>query len=550
MGFTMTNKKLIESHDIVIVGGGPVGLAAAVEFSNLGIKTILLESSDSFSDGSRAICWSQRTLEIMDRSDAANKMLEKGVTWNQGRVYLKNHEIYNFDLQMETDLKMPAFINLQQYYFEEFLESHLREKQLTEIRRLNEVDDIRITENKTALLSVINPNGKYEINAKYVIAADGVNSFLRKRLGLGTKGQKFEEKFLITDIHVKEPYPMERRFWFDPIFHKGQSALLHVQPDNILRVDLQLGVTADPKIESNPTRVQSRIQKMLGEKIEFDIEWISVYSFSCKRMDRFDHEPVFFVGDAAHVVSPFGARGGNGGIQDIDNLVWKLASVSKGLAPKSLLKSYDLERVPAADENILNSARSTNFMTPKNEASREFREAVFLLSKNMPFARNLVNSGRLSSPYSYHNSVLNSKDDPAFTGKGPLPGSVSLDAALGLKSTEVWLLNYLGREFCCLVFVNDLILSSERFEEFQKFTNLLNPQMNLVMVSRAVIAKNIKATVLVDKSGKCFNKWLAIPGSLYLIRPDQHIAARWKNYPELEKFEQAFNKALGHCEGK
>ena len=84
----MTKEKLIEPHDIVIVGGGPVGLAAAVEFSNLGIKTVLLEASNSFSDGSRAICWSQRTLEIMDRSGAANKMLEKGVTWNQGRVYL------------------------------------------------------------------------------------------------------------------------------------------------------------------------------------------------------------------------------------------------------------------------------------------------------------------------------------------------------------------------------------------------------------------------------------------------------------------------------
>lgn len=550
MGFTMTNKKRIESHDIVIVGGGPVGLAAAVEFSNLGIKTILLETSDSFSDGSRAICWSQRTLEIMDRSGAATKMLEKGVTWNQGRVYLKHHEIYNFDLQMETDLKMPAFINLQQYYVEEFLESHLRGKKLTDIRRLNEVDDISITENKTALLSVITPNGKYEINAKYVIAADGVNSFLRKRLGLETKGQKFEEKFLITDIHVKEPYPMERRFWFDPIFHKGQSALLHVQPDNILRIDLQLGVNADPKIESNPTRVQSRIQKMLGENIDFDIQWISVYSFSCKRMDRFVHEPVFFVGDAAHVVSPFGARGGNGGIQDIDNLVWKLASVLKGLAPKSLLKSYDFERVPAADENILNSSRSTDFMTPKNEASKEFREAVFLLSKNMPFARKLVNSGRLSSPHSYHNSFLNSKDDPAFTGKGPIPGSASLDAVLGLKSAEVWLLDYLGREFCCLVFVNDSILSSKRFEEFRKFVKSLNPQMNLVMVSRAIISKNMRATVLVDKSGKCFNKWSAIPGSVYLVRPDQHIATRWKNYPELENLEQAFKKALGHCEGK
>ena len=107
----------IQYEDVVIVGAGPVGLAAAAEFANHGIKSVVLEVSNSFSDGSKAICWSQRTLEILNRSGSAKKMLEKGVTWKQGRVYRGEREIFNFDLQAEPDFQMPAFVNLQQYYF-------------------------------------------------------------------------------------------------------------------------------------------------------------------------------------------------------------------------------------------------------------------------------------------------------------------------------------------------------------------------------------------------------------------------------------------------
>ena len=533
-------------EDVVIVGAGPVGLAAAAEFANLGIKSVVLEASNSFSDGSKAICWSQRTLEILNRSGSAEKMLEKGVTWKQGRVYRGEREIYNFDLQAEPDFQMPAFINLQQYYFEEFVEDHIGTMKFNDIRRSHEMIDVNLKKDSTVLLTVKTPNGEYNIETKYVIAADGVKSFLRNKLDLKLKGQKFEEKFLITDIRVQKSYPMERRFWFEPVFHQGQSALLHVQPDNILRIDLQLDFDSDPEIESNPERVKRRIEKMLGEGVDFDIEWISVYTFSCRRMDKFIHGPIFFAGDAAHVVSPFGARGGNGGIQDVDNLSWKISAVLKGYAPKTLLSSYDRERIPAADENILNSARSTNFMTPKNKASEEFREAVFSLSERMPFARSLVNSGRLSMPHFYKDSPLNSIDDPSFKAKGPRPGELSIDTSVFEGDDAVWLLTELGTEFCLLLFVDEPLFFNDKIRHLRELACLSKPKIKIVFISdREIINKN-GALILSDKNNTCFKKWAAKAGSVYLIRPDQYIAARWKDSPPLKEINCALEKATGN----
>ena len=536
----------IQYEDVVIVGAGPVGLAAAAEFANHGIKSVVLEVSNSFSDGSKAICWSQRTLEILNRSGSAKKMLEKGVTWKQGRVYRGEREIFNFDLQAEPDFQMPAFVNLQQYYFEEFLERHIGTMKFNDIRRSHEVVDVNPKTDSTVLLTVKTPKDEYKIETKYVIAADGVKSPLRNKLGLQLKGQKFEEKFLITDIRVKKSYPMERRFWFEPVFHHGQSALLHVQPDNILRIDLQLGPHADPDIERNPDRVKNRIRKMLGEGVGFDIEWISVYTFSCRRMDKFTHGSIFFAGDSAHVVSPFGARGGNGGVQDVDNLSWKISAVLKGYAPKTLLNSYDRERIPAADENILNSARSTNFMTPKNKASEEFRDAVFLLSEEMPFARQLINSGRLSSPHFYKDSPLNSMDDPLFKSEGASPGELSIDTSVFGGEDAVWLLTELGTQFCLLVFVDEPLFFSNKIRHLRELACSWKPKIKIVFVSDQEIDSKNGALILSDKNNTCFKKWAAKPGSVYLIRPDQYIAARWKDSPPLKEIICALEKAMGN----
>ncbi|MBM3550060.1 MAG: FAD-dependent oxidoreductase, partial [Alphaproteobacteria bacterium] len=350
------------------------------------------------------------------------------------------------------------------------------------------------------------PDGDVGIEADWILACDGARSQIRRLMGLDFKGQVFEDRFLIADVHMRADFPTERWFWFDPPFHPGGSALLHRQADDIWRIDLQLGRDADPVEERKPERVIPRLRAMLGPDRDFELDWVSVYTFQCRRLDRFRHGRVFFVGDAAHQVSPFGARGGNSGIQDADNLGWKLALVLKDLAPERLLDSYDAERGPAANENILNSTRSTDFITPKNDASRRFREAALSLAGDRPFARAIINSGRLSVASVHRDSPLNTPDVDNFVA-GPCPGSAAADAPLG----NGWLLPRLGgSDFTLLRFGGDAVDAVPSVDAGDS-----------------------------DLAGKRYG---AEPGTAYLIRPDQHVAARWRR-PTREKVAGAVARA-------
>ena len=339
---------------VVIVGAGPVGLTAAAEFATLGRNTVLLDEDDTVSVGSRAICWAKRTLEIFYRIGVADRIAEKGVVWNRGRLFHGEREVYAFDLQPEAGHRRPAFVNLQQYHVERFLIDRVTELGLTDIRWRHRVTGVEALPDGAVRLTVETPDGVYRLDAECVLAADGVRSAVRRAMGLDFSGRVFEDRFLIADVSMKAGFPSERWFWFDPPFHAGRSVLLHRQADDVFRIDFQLPPDADPDVERRPENVLPRLRQMLGPEVEFALEWVSVYSFACRRMERFRHGRVFFVGDSAHVVSPFGARGGNGGIQDVDALCWKLDLVLSGAAPEALLASYDDERVPAADENILN----------------------------------------------------------------------------------------------------------------------------------------------------------------------------------------------------
>ncbi len=262
------------------------------------------------------------------------------------------------------------------------------------------------------------------LEADWLIACDGANSPTRRMLGHDFLGRVFEDNFLIADVIMEAKFPTERWFWFDPPFNRGQSALLHKQPDNVWRIDFQLGWDIDKEEELKPENIDKRLKAMLGDDIEYELEWSSIYTFQCRRMEQFRHGRVLFAGDSAHQVSPFGARGANSGLQDTDNLVWKLKLVMDGKAPEALLDSYDSERVYGADENILNSTRSTDFITPKSEMSRLLRDAVLDLSEHHEFARPLVNSGgRLSLPCTYDGSPLNSADALEGAPKRTRPGS-------------------------------------------------------------------------------------------------------------------------------
>jgi 3-(3-hydroxy-phenyl)propionate hydroxylase len=405
---------------------------------------------------------------------------------------------------------MPAFVNLQQYYAEEWLVARAEETGLVDLRWRNSVAGVE-THDDHVELRIETPDGPYPLTCDWLLAADGAKSSVRREMGLEFKGQVFKDRFLIADVVMQADFPTERWFWFDPPFHKGQSALLHKQPDDVWRIDLQLGWDADPEEEKKPENVIPRLKAMLGEDARFDLEWISVYTFQCRRLDRFRHGRVFFVGDAAHQVSPFGARGGNGGIQDTDNLCWKLASVLHGAAPEALLDSYDAERVPATDENILNSTRSTDFITPKNAASRAFRDAVLELSADHAFARHWVNSGRLSKPAVLAGSPLNT---------GEKAGAALPDAPLhDATGAQTWLLHRVGGDFTLLVYVDN---GSALPEE----TDLADTAVPIRVLPIAPPADPPRSGALIDIDGSAAERLGLAPGHWVLVRPDQHVAAR------------------------
>ncbi len=507
---------------VIVIGAGPVGLAAAIDLAQQGIEVVVLDENDKVSFGSRAICFSQRTLEIADRLGCGHRLVDKGVLWDRGKVFFDDRQVYDFNLQPDEGYANPAFINLQQYHFEDYFVQRVRELQAEgapiEIRGRNKVEAIGTHEDHVRM-EVETPEGPYTLEAEWLIACDGATSPTRRMLGIDFEGRVFEDNFLIADVIMDADFPSERWFWFDPPFNRGQSALLHKQPDNVWRIDLQLGWDIDKEREKRPENVIPRLKAMLGEDVEFQLEWVSIYTFQCRRMESFRKGRVLFAGDSAHQVSPFGARGANSGLQDTDNLCWKLKLVLEGKAPESLLDTYNAERVQGADENIQKSSRSTDFITPKSEMSRLLRDAVLDLSEQYEFARPLVNSGRLSQPCTYDGSSLNSADalnGPACTR----PGSACPDAPLG----DEFLLPKLAGKFTLLTIDAD---APDTLEE------------DGIEVTRLALSVKDDLTLALKR------RYLGnATSAVYLIRPDQHVAARRDSFEE-NSFRHAIRRACG-----
>ncbi|QNK75761.1 FAD-dependent oxidoreductase [Variovorax sp. PAMC28562] len=525
-------------HPVVVVGAGPVGLALAIDLAQQRIPVVLLDNDDRLSTGSRAICFAKRTLEIFDRLGCGDRMIDKGVSWKLGRVFFKDEQVYEFDLQPEPGHERPAFINLQQYYVEGFLAERAAALPLIDIRWRSKVKGIAQFDDH-AVLTIETPEGEYRIAADHVAACDGSRSTLRQLVGQEAQGRTFKDRFLIADVKMKLDRPAERWFWFDPAFHPNQSVLLHMQPDNVWRIDFQLGWDADPEEEKKPENIIPRVQALLANSAmkdtPFELEWASVYTFSCLRMARFRHGRVLFAGDSAHGVSPFGARGANSGVQDAENLAWKLVAVLRGHASDSLLDSYADEREAAADENILNSTRATDFITPKSEVSRLFRDAVLQLAKTQPFARTLVNSGRLSVPATLHASPLNTADvqGDGFEGR-MVPGAVAADAPLASRvraGEPGWLLRAVGTgNFAALVF-GDGAAADRSARAVAESAFEADVQVAVVRVA------------LDDAHALAMQRYDAQAGTVYLLRPDQHVCARWRQ-PDARAIRIALDRAL------
>ena len=504
-------------YPVVIVGGGPVGLTLAAGLSRYGVPAVVLQASNSVSFGSRATCISRRSIEIWERFGVAERALAKGLGWTGGRSFWHRHRVLEFQMDASETQKHPPMINLQQCYMEQYLVDALLERDNVDLRWESRVigvqqlpDCVRVT--------VETPVGIYQIDAEYVVAADGARSFMRQALGLRMEGNSYEGRYLIADIKLEMNDPVERRAWFDPPSNPGSTVLAHCQPENILRIDYQLRPEESDEQELQEARVRARIDahlKMLGEKKEWQLLWFSLYRAHCLTLPRYRQNRVFFAGDAAHLVPIFGVRGLNSGIDDAGNLAWKLALAVRGQATDTLLESYSEERVFAAHENIRQARKSTLFMTPPSRGYEVMREAALSLAVSQSFARPLVNP-RQTTAITFVSSPLQTADTWHWNG-GIVPGAT----VPNLPVADGHLLDLFGLDPLAVVRGGDQ--NAERWLESRIQTVALTLEH-----ARAALSELA----------------LEVPGSGYLVRPDGHIAARWRELIP-ETFDAAYRRSLG-----
>lgn len=499
---------------VLIVGGGPVGLATALGLARHGVRSVLVEADHGVCTGSRAICISRRSLEIIERLGALDGFLAKGLPWTGGRSFYRDQEVLHFTMPQDARQKLPPMVNLAQYHIEQFLlDAAERQPELIDIRWQTRVTHVA-QHADGATVTLATPDATYQMTTDWLVAADGGRSVLREALGLKLQGASYEGRYVIVDIHLKSERPTERLAYFDPPSNPGSTVLVHKQPDDIWRIDYQLRDDEDAQAAVLPENVAPRVDSllaMMGETAPWHPVWITIYKANALSLEKYRHGRVLFAGDAAHLVPIFGVRGANSGIDDADNLAWKLAYVVQGKSGEALLDSYSDERVFAAQENLRHGTKSTEFMAPPTFAFELMRTAVLGLAGKHGQVRSLINP-RQTSAIAYLQSPLNVFSSDDFSA-GPAPGTVLPECPLapqengGRKARYITdLVNRGQGAFVGLYFSDDGTVPAE----------LLALSTSLPLQMEAVSA----SSQLLDLFG-------ARAGSLYLLRPDGHVLARW-----------------------
>ena len=530
---------------VVIVGAGPVGLTAALELARHGVPCVVLESELQVSEGSRAIVFTRRSMEILQQVGVARRVTENGLPWRHGNSIYQGQRVFRMEAPHDDDDRFFPMINLQQQYLEEYLVDAAEAHPLVELRWGNRVTAVEPVdpEGGFARATVDTPEGPYPLEVEWLVAADGARSGIRSLLGLKMEGASYEGRFVIADIRIDLPLPTERLAFFDPDWNPGNTILMHREPHGIWRVDYQLPAGEDPEEALKPESLQARIDAQLAmigyAGTPWEMDWCSVYSARALTLPDYRAGRVLFTGDAAHMLPIFGVRGANTGFQDAQGLAWRLALVAKGVAPEALLASYSSERVGAAREIIEEAGKSTRFMAPPSRGFRLLRDAVLSLSLTEPFVGPLYH-WRTSRPHEYTRSPLNSAgDDNLLFQAGPGHGAPPQNVRLG---ADDYLLDHLGGGFDLLYFTEGHAIPEPLQRAVREARDRGVPLRVLAVGASAPVAG--ADAVLPDAEGRCRARYgVRASGGAYLLRPDQHVCARWISL-DATRLQAALNTAL------
>ncbi len=431
---------------VVIIGGGPVGMTAALLLARFDVPSVILEAKparDPF--GSKALCMQRDVLDVLDRVGCGQPLVDEGVTWTMGRTYYRGHELFQITFPDLGRAHFPPFVNVGQDRTEHHLERAVGAEGHIDLRYGHEVVELTQDADRV-VVGYEGPAGRGLQEADYVIGADGAGSATRRLLGIGFDGRSFDDQFLICDIRTELPFADERRFFFDPEWNPDRQVLIHPQADSVWRIDWQVPPDFDVEVERTTGRLDERIRKITGDR-PYEIVWMSVYRFHQRLADRFAAGRVFLAGDAAHLMSPFGARGLNSGIQDAENIAWKIGYVRNRWAAARLLRSYEPERRPAAEENLRITGKTMDFLVPPTEELWAARRTALEAAVGNPQAPHLVDSGQLAQPFVYADSPLTS---PGGIAARVVPGQLFPDGPVVVRDAPTRMRALFGRSIVVL----------------------------------------------------------------------------------------------------
>ncbi len=531
-----------ERHPVAIVGSGPAGMVLALELARHGVASVVLTAELQVSQGSRAIVFTRRSLEILQQVGVADRMMQLGLPWRFGNSFYRGQPVFRMEAPHDEDDRFFPMLNLQQQYLEEYLLDACQASPFIELRWGNQVTHVSQQQGYVEA-TVDTPEGPYTLSSQWLVAADGGRSGIRSQLNLEMEGASYEGLFVIADIKIDLPLPTERLAFFDPDWNRGNTILMHREPHGIWRVDYQLPPGESPqealRIESLTSRINAQLEMMGYGGTPWALDWSSVYSARTLTLPDFVHGNVIFTGDAAHLLPIFGVRGANTAFQDAQSLGWHLAFVVKGLVSDQLLRNHSKERVGAAREIIEEAGKSTRFMTPPAGGFTLLRNAVLSLSLSQAFVRPLYH-WRTSRPHEYTHSWLNSRgDDNALFKAGPAHGAPPQNIRL---AQDDYLLDHLGGGFDLLYFT-DQPSFPEPLLQVVTHVRAQGVPLRVVAVSAGDVVQGADIT-LHDHSGHCRRRYgVPASGAAYLLRPDQHVCARWLTL-DATRLQAALDTAL------